>query len=411
MKIGKFAQVASLVAVMCSMSAMAEENTIEMMTSWTSGGEAAALNVYRSQFEQNGGKWVDSSIAGFGAADAAFLNRVVAGQPPSAKQTPIGEAAAEYVEQGILNDLNSVADKQGWKSVLPKSIYDLITYDGDVYLAPTGAHGESWMFYSKSAFEKAGIEEKSIQSWDDLFAALDKLKASGITPIAWGGQSWQEGTVFNMILLSQVGQKGYMDIYKGKEETEELKNGVKKALKIYRKLSEYDDEGSPGRNWNDATAMVISGKAAIQFVGDFAKGEFTHANLKLGEDFGCSLIPETTSMVYIADSIAFPVAGADEATTAQKNLASIIMDPAKQVEFSLKKGSIPVRLDVDTSQLDACSQQGLDLMNDNKIVPDYGLLITPEQKGNVTDLADNFWVNTNTSIDDATENFFSILKY
>jgi len=202
-----------------------------------------------------------------------------------------------------------------------------------------------------------------------------------------------------------------MDIYKGKEETEELKNGVKKALEIYRKLSQYDDEGSPGRNWNDATAMVISGKAAIQFVGDFAKGEFTHADLKLGEDYGCSLIPETTSMVYIADSIAFPVAGSDEASSAQKNLASIVMDPAKQVEFSLKKGSIPVRMDVDTSKLDACSQQGLALMNDNKIVPDYGLLITPEQKGNVTDLADNFWVNTSTSIDDATENFFSILKY
>lgn len=411
MKLGKVAKIVALAATMSSLSAMAADDSIEMMTSWTSGGEAAALNVYRSQFEKDGGSWVDSSIAGFGAADAAFLNRVVAGQPPSAKQTPIGEAAAEYVDQGILNNLNAVADKQDWKSVLPKSIYDLITYDGDVYLAPTGAHGESWMFYSKAAFSKAGVDVSQIHSWDDLFVVLDKLKASGIIPVAWGGQSWQEGTVFNMILLSQVGQQGYMDIYKGKKDSQELKDGVKKALAIYRKLSEYDDEGSPGRNWNDATAMVISGKAAIQFVGDFAKGEFTHAGLELGKDFGCSLVPETKSMVYIADSIAFPVVESGSITPGQSHLASIVMDASKQVEFSLKKGSIPVRLDVDTSKLDACSQQGLTLMNNNEIVPDYGLLITPEQKGNVTDLADNFWVNTSTSVDEATENFFSILKY
>lgn len=47
-----------------------------------------------------------------------------------------------------------------WADALPKSIHDLITYDGKVYLSPTGAHGESWLFYSKEAFEKAGVSQE-----------------------------------------------------------------------------------------------------------------------------------------------------------------------------------------------------------------------------------------------------------
>ncbi|MGO7427597.1 carbohydrate ABC transporter substrate-binding protein, partial [Rhizobium ruizarguesonis] len=76
-----------------SASAHAEDKpTIEIMSSWTSGGEAAALNVIKTEFEKRGGVWKDSSIAGFGAADAAFLNRIVAGDAPGAKQGVIGLA-------------------------------------------------------------------------------------------------------------------------------------------------------------------------------------------------------------------------------------------------------------------------------------------------------------------------------
>ena len=43
----------------------------------------------------------------------------------------------------------------------------------------------------------------------------------------------------------------------------------------------------PGRNWNDATAMVITGKAGVQMMGDWAKGEFLAANQTAGKEFGC----------------------------------------------------------------------------------------------------------------------------
>ena len=53
-----------------------------------------------------------------------------------------------------------------------------------------------------------------------------------------------------------------------------------KVIKTFEALRPLVDEGSPGRNWNDATNLVITGKAAAQVMGDWARGEFALAGLK-----------------------------------------------------------------------------------------------------------------------------------
>lgn len=386
-----------------------DKPTIEILSSWTSGGEAAALNVIKTEFEKRGGVWKDSSIAGFGAADAVFQNRIIAGDAPGAKQGVIGLAAADFVSQGLFNSIDDVAKAGKWADVLPKSINDLISYDGQTYLAPTGAHGESWVFYSKEAFEKAGIAEEP-KTWDEFFAGLDKLKAAGLVPVAWGGQPWQQTKVFNMILLSQVGIDGFLKIYVDKDDSEASVEGVKKTLEILHKLHTYVDEGSAGRNWNDATAMLITAKAGVQFMGDWAKGEFTVAGKQAGTDYGCMIVPESPGMVYIADAFYFPKTGNAETDKAQKLLAEVVMDPAIQVEFSLKKGSVPARSDVDRSKLDACAQKGAELMSAGAIVPDQAIVLTPQQVGALDDFVDEYWNGGSDDAAAAAENFFAIFE-
>ncbi len=381
----------------------------EVMTSWTSGSEAAALGVISQEFEKRGGVWKDSSIAGFGAADAAFQNRLVAGDPPAAKQAVIGLANTDFVNQGLLNSIDDVAKAGKWADVLPKSIYDLISYNGKVYLSPSDAHGESWVFYSKDAFAKAGVTEEP-KSWDEFFAALDKLKAAGVLPVAWGGQSWQESKVFNMILLTQVGIDGFLKIYVDKEKGDASVEGVKKTLDILGKLRAYVDEGAAGRNWNDATAMVITGKAGVQFMGDWAKGEFVVAGKQLGKDYGCMLAPQSPGMVYVADSFSFPKIADAASQKGQTLLAEVAMDPAVQVEFSLRKGSVPMRTDVDKSKLDICAQKGLELMSAGKIVPDQALILSPQQAGALNDFVDEFWTNPSEDSASGAEKFFAIFE-
>jgi glucose/mannose transport system substrate-binding protein len=390
--------------------ALAEDKPkIEVLTSWTSGGEAAALGVIKSEFEKRGGDWKDSSIAGFGAADAAFQNRVVAGDPPGARQIVLGLPSAEFVKQGLLSPIDDVAKADNWKQVLAQSVYDLIAYDGRAYLAPIGAHGESWVFYRKDIFDKVGISEEP-QTWDAFFAALDKLKASGIVPVAWGGQSWQEAKVFNMILLSEVGIDGFLKIYVDKDKSEASLQGIAKTLEILGKLRGYVDEGAPGRNWNDATAMVITGKAGVQFMGDWAKGEFTVAGLEAGKDYGCMLAPQSPGMVYVADSFSFPKLADAGATPAQKLLAEVVMDPKVQLDFALKKGAIPMRSDVDKSSLDVCAQKGLALMSAGKIVPDQAIILTPQQAGALSDFVDEYWSNASEDPATGAKAFYGIFE-
>lgn len=390
--------------------ALAEDKPkIEVLTSWTSGGEAAALGVIQSEFEKRGGDWKDSSIAGFGAADAAFQNRIVAGDPPGAHQIVIGLSVVDFVKQGLMSPIDEVAKAGKWDQVLAKSVYDLISHDGKVYLAPTGAHGESWVFYRKDIFAKVGITGEP-QTWDDFFAALDKLKAAGILPVAWGGQAWQEAKVFNMILLSQVGIDGFLKIYVDKDKSEASLKGIEKTLEILRRLRGYVDEGASGRNWNDATAMVITGKAGVQFMGDWAKGEFTVAGLEAGKDYGCMLAPQSTGMVYVADSFSFPKLANGGATPAQKLLAEVVMDPKVQLDFALKKGAIPMRSDVDKSSLDVCAQKGLALMNAGKIVPDQAIILTPQQAGALSDFVDEFWSSASEDPTSGATAFYGIFE-
>ncbi|NEI73127.1 extracellular solute-binding protein [Rhizobium lusitanum] len=381
----------------------------EVVTSWTSGSEAAALDVIKQEFEKRGGVWKDSSIAGFGAADAAFQNRLVAGDPPAAKQAVIGLANTDFVNQGLLSPIDDTAKAGKWADVLPKSILDLISYNGQVYLSPTDAHGESWVFYSKDTFARAGVN-KEPRTWDEFFAVLDKLKVAGVQPVAWGGQSWQESKVFNMILLTQVGIDGFLKIYVDKDNGDASVVGVKKTLDILGKLRTYVDEGAPGRNWNDATAMVISGKAGVQFMGDWAKGEFVAAGKQPGKDYGCMLAPQSPGMVYVADSFSFPKMTDPASRKGQALLAEVAMDPVVQVEFSLKKGSVPMRTDVDKSKLDICAQKGLELMSAGKIVPDQALILSPQQAGALNDFVDEFWSNPSEDSASGAEKFFAIFE-
>ncbi len=381
----------------------------EVFTSWTSGGEGRAVDAIKKEFEKRGGVWESSTVAGFENANAAFQNRLVAGDPPTAKQVVVGKDPAEFIEQGLMNPIDEVAAAGKWKDVLPKALYDYISYDGKVYLTPTGIHGESWMFYSKDAFAKAGITEEP-KDWDAFFADMDKLKAAGLTPIAWGGQAWQEVKVFNMVLLSQVGMNGFMKIYADKDQAALTSDGVKKSLEIFGKLRSYVDEGSPGRNWNDATAMVITGKAGVQFMGDWAKGEFTAAGKVADKDFGCAISPASPGLIYISDALGYMKTKDPNQDAAQKLLAEVVMDPAVQVDFSLNKGSIPVRTDVDKSKFDVCAQKGMAFLADGKIVPEHAITTTPEQVGTLTDFIGEFWANPSADIDASAAQFAAIFE-
>jgi glucose/mannose transport system substrate-binding protein len=266
--------------------AHAQANKAEVLHWWTSGGESAAVKELANAYTQAGGTWVDAAIAGGEQARAAAVNRMVGGTPPTAAQFNTSKQFLDLIDQGMLNNVDVVAAKNNWDRILPAPILNSIKIKGHFYAVPVDIHMPAWFWYSKPAFAKAGITAEP-KTPDEFFADLDKLKAAGLVPLAFGGQPWQEKITFYAWLAHVGGPDMYMKLYRDKDAAMVMSPQFKALLASFKRLHNYVDAGSRNRNWNDATAMVISGKAGVQIMGDWAKGEFATAHQTAGKEFGC----------------------------------------------------------------------------------------------------------------------------
>ena len=86
-----------------------------------------------------------------------------------------------------------------------------------------------------------------------------------------------------------------------------------------------------------------------------------------------------------------------------------MISPAIQVAFNNKKGSIPIRTDVDLSGVDICAAQGVKAVKDNRLVEGIDDLLSPDVKGAFEDAISKYW-NSNQSADDVIKAVAAALK-
>ncbi len=382
----------------------------EVIHWWTSGGESAAVKKFSDAYNATGGVWVDTAIAGGEQARSVAINRIVGGNPPTAAQFNTSKQFLDIVEQGMLNNVDEVALRDGWDKFLPETVLNVVKVKGHYYAAPVNIHMPTWFWYSKAAFKKAGITAEP-KTMDELFAALDKLKAAGLIALAHGGQPWQENTVFTAVLANVGGTELYLKVLRDRDAKAIAGEDFKKVLTSFKRLQSYVDKGAPGRNWNDATALLITGKAGVQIMGDWAKGEFALANQVAGKDYGCIAgFGARSPYIIQGDVFVFPKTTNAEQIKAQKVLAGLMLAPAAQVEFSNKKGSIPVRTDVDSSRMDICAQQGLAIMKDKSRQLGNGeVYLNPDQNGSLADILTAYW-NKNIPVEKVQKDIANALK-
>ncbi len=400
---------ATALTIAISGVASAEEMKAEVLHWWTSGGESAAIKVFADAFSEAGGEWIDTAIAGGENARNAGINRIIGGEPPTAMQFNTGKQFDELVTEGLLRDMEEVAAEGAWRDNLPGAILDATVRDDKFYAVPVNIHGENWFWYNMAVFADAGVEPPS--TFPELIAAGPALKEAGVIPLALGGQPWQERLTFLTVLLAEGGAEVYMSVL-GENDTEAARSdGFRKAAETYAGMRELVDEGSPGRNWNDATNMVITGKAAVQIMGDWAKGEFIAAGMAPGKEYGCTIISEQNGYILGGDVFVFPVVEDAAHQAGQDALARQMMSADTQVAFNEKKGSVPVLLNVDVSSMDSCAQSAMQLMQDEaKQIPSINFLATPDLTGALTDVTTEFWNDPDMSVDTFIENTVSAME-
>jgi glucose/mannose transport system substrate-binding protein len=348
-------------------ASFAADNSVEVLHWWTSGGEAAALNVLKGNLEKQGITWNDMPVAGGGgeAAMTAVRARVTAGNPPTAVQM-LGFDITDWGKQGVVADLNAVAAKEGWDKTVPVALQKFSKYNGKWIAAPVNVHSTNWVWANKEVLAKAGITSEP-KTWDEFIADAEKVQKAGFIGLAHGGQPWQDATLFDGVAMSTGGVDYYRKAFIDLDQKAINSPTTEKVFQRMSQLRKLVDKDFSGRDWNVASGMVISGKAGFQMMGDWAKGEFINAKKVPGKDFLCFRTPGTQGTVsFNSDQFVMFKVGSDKAA-AQAKLASAIMDPGFQSAFNVVKGSVPARTDVPDTAFDACGKKGMkDLAEANK---------------------------------------------
>lgn len=179
------AAVALLAGLNLAAAPVQADPSVEVMHFWTTGGEAAALGTVRDKVVAEGVQWEDAPVAGGGGdqAKTAMQARIAAGNPPTA-MLMLGQNIIDWANEGLLSNVDAVAEREGWDAVLSDAVKAFTRIDGHYVSAPTNVHRTDMLWVSVEAFETIGADMP--RTWDELnaLARASAKPASFRSPMA-----------------------------------------------------------------------------------------------------------------------------------------------------------------------------------------------------------------------------------
>ena len=337
------------------MIASAHAQPLNVLHWWTSDSERQAADRLVQQLASQGVEWHDEAIpgGGGGAAIKVLTGRVLAGEAPDVAQV-IGRTLTDWADLGLVRPLDDVAHRGHWRQAMFPVVLQTVSRGGKVMAAPLGVHRINTLLYNHHLWVQLRLQPP--RTWADVEVAAKTLRAHQITPLAWSDEPWQIATVFETVLLSEGGPALYAELASPQGWSAWQDARVVAALNRLRWLRDLDDEPTTEQPWTASARRLQTGAAGMLIMGDWARGELEAWGEQVGLDFDCLPIPQTAGMhLYSIDTLAMLV-GRDAHRAEQEKMAEILAQPATQMAYNQAKGSVPVRTDIDPSQLDACAR-------------------------------------------------------
>jgi raffinose/stachyose/melibiose transport system substrate-binding protein len=229
----------------------------------------AALEASIKDFEAEYSNIRIEFIAGTTEYEAMMKSKMAANDLPDLWSTH-GWSVMRYSE--YLAPLND----QPWVKDLHPSIKPVITSkEGNIFVLPMDVD-VAGISYNKDVVAKAGVDVSKIITWDDLYAAMDKVKAIGVTPVHMGGKDfWTIGGFFDWTAPAlYVTDKNN---YSG----DDLKAGVFDTAKweiiaqMFKDLQQkgYLNVDNLTSTYSDSARALATGTAAFEFLGNYVLAE------------------------------------------------------------------------------------------------------------------------------------------
>jgi raffinose/stachyose/melibiose transport system substrate-binding protein len=209
---------------------------------------------------------IDITVLENEAFKTKIATAMQSGDPPDVFQSWGGGVLYEYANAGLVRDITVDLANDGWGDSFGQAGLALYAEDGTNYGVPWRL-GMVGMWYSKSAFEKAGIQTPPA-TWTDFLTAVQALKTAGITPISLGeGDKWP-GHFYWVYLAIRNGGKAAFDAAYSRQGSFADPPFVKAGEDLL-KLVELEPFQTDflAATYPDADALFANGQTAMELMG------------------------------------------------------------------------------------------------------------------------------------------------
>lgn len=346
-----------------SSSGSGSNGSLEIFSWWTGVASSKALQQFINQYEQQypGVKVTNAAVAGGAGsnAKAVLATRMEAGKPPGTFQVHAGRGSLySWVQAGDMASLNSLYQQMGWNQDFPKSLLNLLTFNGNIYAVPVDMQRDNVLWYNTKIFKQYNLTPPT--TFAEFFQDAKVLKSHGITPLALANHgNWETTLLWSDVLLGTVGPTEYNNLLQGKASWNSP--GVIQASNTFLKMMQYTNSDYQSLHWAEADGLVAKGQAAMNVMGDWAQGYFTTtAGLKPNVDFGWVPTPGTKGVfAAVSDVFGLPAKLSGQDKTNATNFLKVLASAQGQKAFNTLKGTISPRLDANPTDYNAYGQSAM----------------------------------------------------
>ena len=220
----------------------------------------------------------------------------LATDPPDVLSWHNGERMAYFAKRGLLEDLSSDWQKNGWNQTYA-AVKTSSTYAGKQYSLPLGTDAYGF-FYRKDLFQKAGITSEPT-NWTQFLDDCKKLKAAGIAPIAVPARdAWTLAAWFDYLDLRVNGYQFHQQLMAGDIAYTDPR--VKHVYETWKTLidGKYFVDNALSYDVDSISPLLVNGKAAMMLMGTFFSAALPQATRS---DVGYFRFPIIDASIPVAE--------------------------------------------------------------------------------------------------------------
>ena len=321
---------------------------IDVIHGWTVAGDARAVGALKGLLIKAGHHWADRETLTDIITDVEA--RIKAGKAPTAAAIA-GVKIQNWAGREQLADLSLVAAEQRWQDCLPSELLQMAKVDGIPVATIINVSRVNVFWVNLGLLQRVDCTSVP-SSWEGFFQLCEQLQAEGITPIAHSDESWQIATVFEVVALGVGGSEWYKRAFCQGDRSALTSSEMRQVISVFRRLKPFCSEDVVGRDFSLVSADIVNGRAAMQIMGDWARGELESGGMTLGKDYGFWPAPgKRSDFIFASDTLLMFKQVTPERQQSQLDFARLVMSREGQIAYNKQKGSIPSRQDFDVSEL------------------------------------------------------------